>query len=42
LPLDIRGFGPVKRDSEAKAAKRREELLASFQQGGPEMKKAAE
>ena len=28
LPLDIRGFGPVKEDNAAKAAKRREELLA--------------
>ncbi|WP_433989190.1 hypothetical protein SuNHUV7_34990 (plasmid) [Pseudoseohaeicola sp. NH-UV-7] len=30
LPLDIRGFGPVKAANEAKAAKRREELLAAF------------
>ncbi|MEM9581942.1 MAG: indolepyruvate ferredoxin oxidoreductase family protein [Pseudomonadota bacterium] len=28
LPLDIRGFGPVKQANERKAAKRREELLA--------------
>ena len=28
LPLQIRGFGPVKQANEAKAAKRREELLA--------------
>lgn len=42
LPLEIRGFGPVKMASEAKAAKRREELLATFRQGGPEMRKAAE
>ncbi|MDU9003634.1 indolepyruvate ferredoxin oxidoreductase family protein [Sedimentitalea todarodis] len=42
LPLDIRGFGPVKAASEAKAAKRREELLADFQRGGPEMSRAAE
>jgi len=42
LPLEIRGFGPVKLASEAKAAKRREELLAAFRQGGPNMKAAAE
>ncbi|MEY8840211.1 indolepyruvate ferredoxin oxidoreductase family protein, partial [Cribrihabitans sp. XS_ASV171] len=42
LPLDIRGFGPVKAGNEAKAAKRREELLAAFRQGGPDFKKAAE
>ncbi|MGE4325475.1 MAG: indolepyruvate ferredoxin oxidoreductase family protein [Pseudodonghicola sp.] len=42
LPLQIRGFGPVKQENEAKAAKRREELLASFRQGGPELAKAAE
>ena len=28
LPLDIRGFGPVKEANARKAAKRREELLA--------------
>ena len=28
LPLQIKGFGPVKQANEAKAAKRREELLA--------------
>jgi indolepyruvate ferredoxin oxidoreductase len=42
LPLDIRGFGPVKEASEAKAAKRREELLAAFRQGDAPMSKAAE
>ncbi|WP_171228689.1 indolepyruvate ferredoxin oxidoreductase family protein [Ruegeria sp. HKCCA4008] len=42
LPLDIRGFGPVLQENEAKAAKRREELLASIRSGGPEMKAAAE
>ncbi|MCA0872858.1 indolepyruvate ferredoxin oxidoreductase family protein [Seohaeicola saemankumensis] len=42
LPLDIRGFGPVKLANEAKAAKRREELLAAFRDGGSGMKKAAE
>ncbi|WP_372572551.1 indolepyruvate ferredoxin oxidoreductase family protein [Ruegeria jejuensis] len=42
LPLDIRGFGPVKQANEAKAAKRREELLATIRQGGPEVRKAAE
>ncbi|KMW56622.1 Indolepyruvate ferredoxin oxidoreductase [Candidatus Rhodobacter oscarellae] len=30
LPLQIRGFGPVKAQNEAKAAKRREELLAAL------------
>ncbi len=42
LPLEIRGFGPVKMANEAKAAKRREELLATIRQGGPELKAAAE
>ncbi|NOD91377.1 indolepyruvate ferredoxin oxidoreductase family protein [Ruegeria sp. HKCCD4884] len=42
LPLDIRGFGPVLQENEAKAAKRREELLASIRSGGPELKAAAE
>ena len=42
LPLQIRGFGPVKAANEAKAAKRREELLAAIRQGGAQMRKAAE
>ncbi|WP_164658888.1 indolepyruvate ferredoxin oxidoreductase family protein [Tropicibacter sp. Alg240-R139] len=42
LPLDIRGFGPVKMQNEAKAAKRREELLAAIRQGGADLKQAAE
>ncbi len=42
LPLDIRGFGPVLQENEAKAAKRREELLAVIRSGGPEMRAAAE
>ncbi|WP_323767266.1 indolepyruvate ferredoxin oxidoreductase family protein [Marinovum sp.] len=42
LPLDIRGFGPVKAANEAKAAKRREELLAVIRAGGPELRRAAE
>lgn len=42
LPLQIRGFGPVKQANEAKAAKRREELLAVIRQGGTAMAKAAE
>ena len=42
LPLEIRGFGPVKIANEAKAAKRREELLAAFRQGGPDLARAAE
>ncbi|WP_299741865.1 indolepyruvate ferredoxin oxidoreductase family protein [uncultured Tateyamaria sp.] len=42
LPLDIRGFGPVKQANEVKAAKRREELLSVIRAGGPEQAKAAE
>ncbi|AUQ49804.1 pyruvate ferredoxin/flavodoxin oxidoreductase-like protein [Phaeobacter inhibens] len=42
LPLEIRGFGPVKQANEAKAAKRREELLAALRHGGTELKTAAE
>ncbi|NVO55134.1 indolepyruvate ferredoxin oxidoreductase family protein [Rhodobacteraceae bacterium B1Z28] len=42
LPLDIRGFGPVLLESEAKAAKRREELLTIIRSGGPEIRAAAE
>ncbi|MEQ6248287.1 indolepyruvate ferredoxin oxidoreductase family protein [Sulfitobacter sp. HNIBRBA3233] len=42
LPLQIRGFGPVKQANEAKAAKRREELLALIRAGGERMDKAAQ
>ena len=42
LPLDIRGFGPVKLANEAKATKRREELLSAFRHGGPTLSQAAE
>ncbi|MBY6138409.1 indolepyruvate ferredoxin oxidoreductase family protein [Leisingera daeponensis] len=42
LPLQIRGFGPVKLANERKAAKRREELLAALRQGGTPLKQAAE
>jgi indolepyruvate ferredoxin oxidoreductase len=42
LPLDIRGFGPVKASNEAKAAKRREELLSVIRSGGSGLAKAAE
>ena len=42
LPLQIRGFGPVKAANETKAAKRREEILAAIRQGGAPMSKAAE
>jgi indolepyruvate ferredoxin oxidoreductase len=42
LPLQIRGFGPVKAANEATAAKRREELLSVLRQGGAPMKAAAE
>ncbi|SNR98203.1 indolepyruvate ferredoxin oxidoreductase family protein [Antarctobacter heliothermus] len=42
LPLQIRGFGPVKAANETKAAKRREELLSVLRQGGAPLKEAAE
>ncbi len=42
LPLQIRGFGPVKEANEQKAAKRREELLALIKSGGKPTAKAAE
>ncbi|MEP5153913.1 indolepyruvate ferredoxin oxidoreductase family protein [Planktotalea sp.] len=42
LPLSIRGFGPVKEANEAKAAKRREELLSVIRAGGTDMAAAAE
>ncbi|MEH6522131.1 indolepyruvate ferredoxin oxidoreductase family protein [Sulfitobacter sp.] len=42
LPLEIRGFGPVKQANEAKAAKRREELLSAIRAGDTPLSKAAE
>ncbi len=42
LPLQIRGFGPVKQASVAAYTKRREELLAAFRAGGAPQKQAAE
>ena len=42
LPLEIRGFGPVKMANEAKAAKRREEILSALRDGGTPLSKAAE
>jgi len=42
LPLAIRGFGPVKEASVAKAAARRAELLAAFRAGGTPLPMAAE
>ena len=42
LPLDIRGFGPVKAKAAAAAARRREELLAAFRAGGAPLRQAAE
>ena len=42
LPLQIRGFGPVKAQNEAKAAKTRETLLAAIRAGGPDRIQAAE
>ncbi len=41
LPLEIRGFGPVKEANAAKAEKRREELLAHLRNPSP-VKQAAE
>ena len=42
LPLDIRGFGPVKAKAAEAAARRREELWAAFRAGGAPLKQAAE
>jgi indolepyruvate ferredoxin oxidoreductase len=42
LPLQIRGFGPVKETNERKAAKRREEILSVLRSGGSGLKQAAE
>ncbi len=42
LPLQIRGFGPVKEANAAKAAKQRDALLAIIHAGGADMNKAAE
>lgn len=42
LPLQIRGFGPVKLQNQIKAGKRRKELLAAFHAGGNHLINAAE
>lgn len=42
LPLEIRGFGPVKAANEAKAAKQREALLAAIRDKDTAMSQAAE
>ncbi|WP_299404222.1 indolepyruvate ferredoxin oxidoreductase family protein [uncultured Roseobacter sp.] len=42
LPMQIKGFGPVKQQNEAQAAKRREELLGVIRAGGAEAAQAAE
>lgn len=42
LPKEIKGFGPVKAANEAKAAKRREELLTAIRSGGGRSAQAAE
>ena len=42
LPLQIRGFGPVKLKNEGVAAKRREELLIAIRMGAETLNKAAE
>ena len=42
LPLQIRGFGPVKEAAAKAAAARRAELLAAFREGGTPLRQAAE
>jgi len=42
LPLQIRGFGPVKHENATKAEKRREELLAALRAGPEPLRSAAE
>lgn len=42
LPLSVRGFGPVKAANAAKAAERREDLLATIRAGGEDMRRAAQ
>ncbi len=42
LPLQIKGFGPVKQANASKAEKRREELLAAIRAGGAKLAQAAE
>ncbi len=42
LPLQIRGFGPVKEAHARAAAKRRKELLAVIRAGGSQLRQAAE
>ncbi len=42
LPLQIRGFGPVKEANERAAAKQREALLANIRAGGAKVAQAAE
>ena len=42
LPLQIKGFGPVKAQAEQKAAKRREELLSAIRAGDAPLSHAAQ
>ena len=42
LPMQIRGFGPVKQQNVQTVAKRREELLAAIRNGGAVQAAAAE
>ena len=42
LPLEIRGFGPVKAEAMERAAKRRAELLEAFEKGGEAAPMAAQ
>jgi indolepyruvate ferredoxin oxidoreductase len=42
LPLQIRGFGPVKEQNAAKAAKTRDAILSQLAAGGAPLRQAAE
>jgi len=42
LPMQIKGFGPVKQANEQRVAKRREELLAVIRSGGERLDRAAQ
>ena len=42
LPMQVRGFGPVKQQNALTVAKRREELLAAIRGGGAIQAAAAE
>jgi len=42
LPMQIKGFGPVKQANEQRAARRREELLTVIRTGGERLDRAAQ